>query len=248
MNLDSTYSKLDTQHLLRLTEFGLKRLDWRDVETGAVTQEVVTHFLRLADAFWQHSGDPKQPHAELTSGKCSDGFVDVLRLLRYSHVCMLFGRELVLQLRLAGGHRSIDWVIGSDHAGAAISHSVAITLNAQHDFTEKAQAIEGSPLQFWRRFQIQPGETVLLCEEIITTAATLQAVCSAVSRNNHRPVTFVPAVLTVVNRFGSALFEKTPIISLASYDLHTWEQKSCPLCAAGSERLRPKLNWLKLTQ
>ncbi|MFH1162271.1 MAG: hypothetical protein V1696_03290 [Candidatus Jorgensenbacteria bacterium] len=210
----------------------------------------VGHVLKLCDALWLHSGNPTDPHAELTSGKCSNGFVDVLRALRYTNLCEIFADQLLVRVKAKmtrvdfGG--PIDWVIGSDHAGAALSHSVATLLKAQHDFTEKGP----DKTQLWKRFTIEPGETVLQVEELMTTSGTLLAVRKGIREGNaKRPVSFTPFVATLVHRSDVYDIEGTPVAYLVHYDIDTWEPAECPLCAAGSERLRPKegKNWAKLT-
>lgn len=240
---------LETYDLLQLSASALRRLPWRSVERGAVTQDVVTYFLRLSDAFWRHDGDMSRPHVQLTSGMCSNGFVDVMRLLKNARVSMLFAREFAYKLTRAGFSGPFDWVIGSDHGSAAISHAVAVELGAQHDFTEKAVTgfMPTDKRQVWRRFRISPGETVLLCEEILTTTGTLRQVRDGIIEGNEDPVEFFPVILTVVNRSWQTTFEGSPIISLADYDMQTWERDRCPLCAAGSPRVRPKQNWNLLT-
>ncbi len=238
---------LQTKDLLVLPETALRSLPYRSVERGAVTREVVTHFLRLADAFWRHDGNPTRPHASLTSGLCSDGFVDVLRLLKNARVAMLFARELVYRLSQAGFTGPFDWVVGSDHAGASISLAVAVELGALHDFTEKVGIDWNETAQAWRRFQIGPDQTVIQCEDIITTAGTLDKVRQGVVHGNGGPVAFAPVVLSVVNRSGQDRFRHAPIISLADYDMRLWHRSECPLCAVGSPRLRPKSDWRKLT-
>jgi orotate phosphoribosyltransferase len=203
------------------------------------------HIFEQCDALWLHSGDSMAPHAELTSGKCSNGFVDALRVLRYTNLCQLFGLMMVRKLIHHIGHNDFrySWVIGSDHAGATISYAVASSLGVQHDFTEKGP----DKTQVWKRFVIQPDEVVLQVEELITTTGTLKAVRDAINTGNPTPVRFAPAVMTLVHRSSQYEFEGGPILYLAHFDIQTWEPQSCPLCAAGSERIRPKQNWAKLT-
>jgi hypothetical protein len=43
-------------------------------------------------------------------------------------------------------------------------------------------------------------------------------------------------------------FEGGPILYLAHFDIKTWEQKDCPLCGAGSKRVKPEQNWEELTR
>jgi orotate phosphoribosyltransferase len=137
----------------------------------------------------------------------------------------------------------VDWVIGSDHAGATLSFAVAAQLMAQHDFTEKGEG----KTQVWKRLSIQSGEIVLQVEELITTTGTLQAVREGIRAGNPHPVSFAPLSLVLVHRSNIYEFEGTPIVYVEHYDINSWAPEECPLCAGGSERLRPKQNWAKLT-
>ncbi len=213
-----------------------------------IFSEDVTRILEQRDALWIHSGNPKDPHAELTSGKCSDGFVDVLRALRYTDDCMLLAEGLVTLLR-KNYSGPVDWVVGSDHAGAALSHSVAILFHAKHDFTEKKEELGDGEMvkeQLWRRFEIKPGDMVLQVEDLITTTGTLLRVRQGIRAGNHSSVRFVPFSLVLVHRSDVYEIEGEPILYLAHYDIRTWEPADCPLCRAGSKRLRPKKSWAEL--
>ena len=212
-----------------------------------LTWEEYRHIFKLCDALWLHSGNPTDPHAELTSGKCSDGFIDTLRVLCYPNLCQIMAMMLVRMIK-DYRHSDLwclpDWVIGSDHAGATLSFAVAGYLNARHDFTSKGP--DGA--QIWNRFEIQPGERVLQVEELVTTTKTLQAVRDGIIKGNPHPVTFSPVVMTLVHRSDVyQLDDETSILYCEHYDIQTWDPTECPLCAAGSKRLRPKQNWAELT-
>ncbi len=224
---------------------------------GLLTEEGITHILKLCEALWIHSGDPKDPHAELTSGKCSNGFVDVLRALRYTNVCDILAYHMTHALEakideiendenaLTKQYSELDWIIGSDHAGAVFSHDVARWFGSQHDFTEKSG--QDGKQQVWKRFAVQPGQSVLQVEELMTTAQTIMAVRNGIREGNPTPVTFAPVVGVLVHRSDVYEIEGTPVVYLAHYDIREWELSECPLCAAGSKRLRPKQNWAELT-
>ena len=134
-------------------------------------------------------------------------------------------------------------MIGSDHAGAAFSHSVAIALNAMHDFTEKGP----DKTQLWQRIAIKPGEVVLQVEELITTTGTLEAVRQGIIAGNSEPVTFAPLVGVLIHRSDVYTVHDSPIVYLVHLDISTWKPDQCPLCAAGSRPLRPKMHWQELT-
>jgi orotate phosphoribosyltransferase len=223
----------------------LRDLSWLAHPHTSTTSEQFRGFLEEADALWMHSGNSSDPHAELTSGKCSNGFVDVLRALRFSDFCLRMAHELAFKIR-EEYKGPIDWVVGSDHAGAVFSQNVAICLQAQHDFTEKG---EGKS-QNWRRFKIQPGEVVLQVEELMTTALTFQEVRRGIIRGNDGiPVTFAPVAGVLVHRSDVYEVEDTKMVFFDHYDITVWEPgaATCPLCAAGSRRIKAKTNWAELT-
>ncbi len=114
----------------------LRKLTLMDFWSRDITEREVDHILKICNAKWIYSGNPKDPHAELTDGFCAKGYIDTLRALRYTNICEILATKLARKIRIFY-QDPIDWVIGSDHAGAAFSHSVAIALGAQHDFTEK---------------------------------------------------------------------------------------------------------------
>ena len=223
-----------------------------------IGEEQIRYIFEICDALWLRHEDPEAPHVGLTSGMCSDGFVDVLRVLRYTQFCQLFAKMLADKFKEYSQHYArelgqpfwswsdADWVIGSDHAGATISYAVAAELQAQHDFTEKGP----NKTQAWKRFAIEPEESVLQVEELITTTGTLQAVREGIIAGNPNPVKFLPVALTLIHRSAQYEFEGGPILYLAHFDIRTWDSPDvCPLCLGGkSKRItEPKKHWAELT-
>ena len=221
----------------------LRDISWIDYTNFRMTEAQLREILEAAGALWLHSGDPKAPHAELTSGKHSDGFVDVLRALQYSGICYAAGKALAAKIR-DEYKGDIDWVVGSDHAGAVFSQNVAVWLGAKHDFTEKGS----DKSQLWKRLNIKEGEVVLQVEELMTTALTFNEVRKGIREGNGAPVTFAPVAGVLVHRSDVWQIEDTKIVPFVHYDIKVWEPDRCPLCIGGSEVIsEPKKNWAKLT-
>ena len=233
--------------ILRITDAeDLRRVRPGDTWSAYVSQAEFEHMLKLVNGFWLHNGDPSAPHAELTSGKCSTGFINALLLLKFPTVCGLLADDMAAQyrrLRLPDP----DWVIGSDHAAATLSYEVAKLLGAKHGFTEKRQEGE-KKFQDWKREVIGSDELVLHVEELVSTTSTLEQVHDGIIEGNANPVRFAGASLCLVHRSPDYQFAGNPIDYLYHYDIETWAPEECPLCAAGSKRLRPKQHWAELTQ
>ena len=226
-----------------MTAEQLQKIRWYEPRYQNMQPDALREMLEAADALWLHAGDPKAPHAELTSGKHSNGFVDVLRALRFSAVCWLAAKSLATKIR-DKYDGPIDWVIGSDHAGAVFSQNVALHLNAKHDFTEKG----ADKAQLWRRFTIGPQEVVVQVEELMTTALTLKEVRDGIRAGNDGPVTFAPVAGVLVHRSSVWKIEDTSVVPFAHYDITAWTPDECPLCQGGSPLVKePKKNWALLT-
>lgn len=233
------------EEVLAMKPEDLPRLSFLNWEDRKIEAEEIAHIFSLCDAFWMHSGDPAQPHAQLTSGLCSNGFVDCNRAFSWPNICDILATEACMQLAAAGGfiRSSFDWVIGSAYAGITFSFAVAGQLGTRHGFAEKGEGKE----QVWQRLIIQPGKVVLQCEELMTTALTTQAVRVGLEKGNPHPVTFAPVVLVGIHRSDVYEVDGRQVIYVAHYDIWTSKPEDCPLCAAGSKRLRPKTNWAELT-
>jgi orotate phosphoribosyltransferase len=236
-------------YILGLTDADhLRYVRKADLVHGSISEDEFDHMMRLVDGLWQHGGDPSSPHAEMTSGNCTDGFVNVLKLLKYSNISMLLAEMMAEIYRTAEfrhQYRDPDWVVGSDHAGATFSQNVAFQLGAaKHEFTEKGP---DGKTQVWKRETIRRNEMVLQVEELVSTTATLQRVRDGINEGNAQPVWFVPVSLTLVHRSPAYEFDGGPIFFFRHYDINQWSPEECPLCAAGSARLRPKQHWAELT-
>jgi len=212
-----------------------------------IKDDFVVEVMRKCNASWMHNGDPKKPHAELTTGKCSNGFFNCLKALKYVNLNEIFAYHLAAKIRQEIGDMPVDWVIGSPMAGITFSYAVARHIGAGiHMFTEKDPKIKGGML--WEREVIPEGDTVLQIEELITTFKTLNNVKEGVEMGNPYPVNWIPVIGVFVLRP-----DKLPvthcggrkIISLFEREVWT-SDPPCKLCEAGSQRYRPKKNWEKL--
>ncbi|MEK7505557.1 MAG: hypothetical protein AAB597_01525 [Patescibacteria group bacterium] len=216
----------------------------------------VEHFAdigRFLGAFWMfnYEGRPTAPHVELTAGGHSDGFINTLLILSYPSLNDILAEVLAGKIKDASPPGLIvDWIVGSDHAGATFSQNVARHLRCRHDFTEKKVILqEGQKvgeIQEWKRQTIGQSEVVLQVEELVTTTATLARVRDGIRRGNPNPVCFAPFSATLVHRSDSYDFDGGGIVFGYHFDIKTWQPSECPLCKQGSKAVRPKQMWAEL--
>ncbi len=220
----------------------LEELRIEDWEGREITPTEITHLFKLCDAFWMHSGNPTDPHAELTSGFCSNGYINCLMVFSYTNLCQIIADQAVRKLRKVYDG-PVDWALGSAYAALDFSKDVANLLGARHAPLEKGENKE----QLWRRLEIRRNEVVLQVEELMTTSGTTKAVNAGIEKGNPVSVAFAPVILVAVHRSQVYEIDGRKVIYLAHYDIWTSHSKDCKLCRAGSRRLRPKTHWAELT-
>jgi len=219
----------------------------RDFEDTDIPAETILDWFEKCDAVWLHNGDPAKPHAELVSGKCSNGYFDCPRVLRYPNICEVLAFQLAKKLRAKGIRPT--WVIGSAYAAITFSHELAKAMRALHGAVEKDSSDPDQKRMLWRRMTIPAGAKVLQGEELITTIGTTREVRRAVTEGNAEPVEFLPIVGTIIHRPVQLpmIYEGLEVVSLVERKVWAVEPSECPLCKAGSKRVKPKTHWAELT-
>jgi orotate phosphoribosyltransferase len=191
-------------------------------------------------AIWIHNGDPKRPHALLTSGLHSDGFVNCTKVTQNPNVLEdAVSQGLSQQL----SDLRPDWVIGSAFGAITFAHAVAHHLGARAGFTEK----EGDAMKL-ARFEIEPSETVLVVEDTISTGGSTKKTIEGIRSAGVPDEQILPYIIALVNRSGSEKLAERKIRALLTPVIHAWAPADCPLCKAGSQPVRPKANWNELTR
>jgi orotate phosphoribosyltransferase len=205
-------------------------------------------------ALWIHDGNPRRPHALLTShGKHSNGYVNSELVMQDSMVlngaCLdLVGMLMEADLDL----KIVDRVVGPAMGAITLAHELSrnisyINFGRRHclyAYTQK-QAVCGSSKMVFDRTRICPNEQILITEDVLTTGSSVKKTTIAVTEAGAVPLPFV-AVL--VNRSGLEEINGLRIVALIKLQMDLWDPERCPLCKAGSKPIRPKgsVNWASL--
>lgn len=212
-----------------------------------VDENIILGWFNECDAVWLHDGDPQRPHAELASGRCSNGYFDCPRVLCYPNVCETLAVLLARKLKDRGINP--DWVIGSAYSAITFSHEVAKAMRAMHGAVEKDPSDPNQKKMLWRRMTIPARAKVFQAEELITTIGTTQEVRRAVIEGNSEAVEFLPLVGTIIHRPATLpiAYKDMEVVSLVERAVWAVDPLDCPLCKAGSKRVKPKTHWAELT-
>lgn len=204
-------------------------------------------------ALWIHDDNPKRPHALLTSGKHSSGFFNSEFVIEDVETLAEASGDLIQRLLSVSPSLPVHRIMGPAMGAIALAFAVA---DAYYHFSAVEDGItwgyfvkegEGAEKRMTiPRANIKEGDNILLTEDVITTAGSLALAEKAVLE---RGANVLPYILALVNRSGlETVLDGKRIIALINHPMPMWAPEACPLCAAGSEAIRPKgtENWVRL--
>ena len=191
------------------------------------------------EALFRDAGAFREGHFLLRSGRHGDAYVEKFQVLQdpaaTGELCGFFAARG----RGGDGEALVDLVAGPTTGGVILAFETARQLGVRSIFAEEVQADEGATRRAFRRgFRIEPGERVLLVDDILTTGGSLLAMLPSVEEAGGEIV----ECLVLVDRSGgraaltSAQTGRTyPLRALWQLDLPTYQPGSatCPLCADG---------------
>src|SRR3954453_22856205 len=133
------------------------------------------------EALFRSSGAFREGHFLLKSGRHGDAYVEKFQVLQdpaaTSELCGYFAAEG----RGLDDEAMVDLVAGPTTGGVILAFETARQLGVRAIFAEEVRAADGGTHREFRRgFRIEPGERVLLVDDILTTGGSLLAMLPAV--------------------------------------------------------------------
>jgi orotate phosphoribosyltransferase len=157
----------------------------------------------------------------LTSGRHSDTYVEKFRLLENPAHTETLCRLIAEYFRSQG----VKLVAGPTTGGIIISYEVARQLGVRGVFAERSDGGRS----FERGFIIEPGERILVVDDILTTGGSIRDVLEAVRAAGGEPI----GVGVLLDRTGGQIDFGVPLFSCHSLVVPSYEPEACPQCAAG---------------
>lgn len=175
----------------------------------------------------EETGALTRGHFRLSSGLHSPAYVQCARLLEEPTRAREVAAALASRLMPYRPHAVLSPALG----GVIVGHEVAAALGVPFRFTERKDG--GMVLR--RGFTVQPGERVVVVEDVVTTGKSTKEVIGVLEALGAEVV----AVGAILDRSGGAAALPVPLETLVKLDLPTYEATACPLCAEGGAAEKP---------
>lgn len=166
-------------------------------------------------------------HFQLSSGRHSDTYFQCARILQFPELA----RELGAALAEFFADETCDVVVSPALGGILIGHELARAVGRRFVFAER----KDGELMIRRGFELDPGEKVIICEDVVTRGTSLLEVVKVVEEAGGKVV----GLTSIIDRTGGEVELPLPLHSLARVKVETWEADDCPLCRDGQPVTKP---------
>ena len=166
-------------------------------------------------------------HFRLTSGRHSSQYMQCAQVLQYPEYASQLCRDLAE--RFAG--MKVDTVIGPALGGIIVAYEVGRAMGVRTIFTEREQGV----MSLRRGFVIEPGEKVLVVEDVVTTGGSVKEVIEVVRQKGGEVV----GVGVLVDRSNGRVDFGVKSEAVLSMEIQSYDPGDCPLCREGLPVVKP---------
>lgn len=176
---------------------------------------------------FKKTGALQYGHFLLSSGLHSNVYFQCALVLQYPEYATLFCKEIAEYF----SQFDFETVISPAIGGILVGQEVARLLNKRSIFTERTEA----NMTLRRGFQLQKGERVLICEDVVTTAKSSKEVLEVVNSFG----AFAIGLGAIVDRTKDKLQLDFPFFSSIKIEAETFNSEFCPMCKEGIPYYKP---------
>lgn len=174
-------------------------------------------------AVFDKAGVLLEGHFKLTSGRHSNRYLQCAKIFRNAK----YSEELCAALAEKYKNDGVDVVIGPAMGAVQMAYEVSRSLNCENFFTERG---EDGKMALRRGFTVNPGQKVLVVEDVVTTGGSVREVIDLAKQYGG----IVVGVGSIVDRTGGKIDFGVPYQSVVSLDVESWDPQDCPLCKSGA--------------
>jgi len=181
-----------------------------------------------AEEMFRKSGAVLDGHFILTSGRHSPVYWEKFRVMQYpEYVQQLCGMIATQYKRV-----DIQLVAGPTTAGIILAFEVARQMGVRAIYAEKA---ENKTFAFKRGAAINPGDRVLVVDDVFTTGGSVKEVLAAVRERKG----IVAGIGVLVDRSEQKYDFGAPFYGCVRAEAISYAPDNCPLCAAKIPLVKP---------
>ncbi len=169
----------------------------------------------------KEAGVLMEGHFLLTSGRHSNKYLQCAKIFRNTKYSEELCRDLAEQFK----DDQIQLVIGPAMGAVQMAYEVSRHIGCENFFAEREDGV----MTLRRGFAVQPGQRVLVVEDVVTTGGSVREVMDIVQKAGG----VVAGVGVVVDRTGGKIDFGVPLKSVISLDVQSWEAGECPVCKEG---------------
>lgn len=166
-------------------------------------------------------------HFRLTSGRHSGQYMQCAQVLQYPE----YAAKLCADLAEKFAGTKIDLVVGPAMGGIIVAYEVGRALGVKAFFTEREQGV----MTLRRGFAIEPGQKVLVTEDVVTTGGSVREVMDVVRAQGGEVV----GVALLVDRSNGKVDFGVKTEAIFSMEIESYEPEDCPLCKQGLPVVKP---------
>jgi orotate phosphoribosyltransferase len=181
-------------------------------------------------------------HFILSSGNHSNRYLQSAKVLEDPKRAKVLADALAKMIQESG--IKVDTVCAPALGGILAGYELARSLEVRSIFVERK---EGG-MELRRGFQVEKGEKILICEDIITTGGSAMEAASIIKELGAEVVAFASlANRGFCQRNGSMTEPKpecklpcdTPFFALDDFTFEMYTPQECPMCKEGSIAIKP---------
>jgi orotate phosphoribosyltransferase len=181
-------------------------------------------------------GAVRQGHFELSSGLHSATYIQCALVLQYPQFAEKLGKALADQFRDLKPACVVSPALG----GVIIGHEAGRALGVRAIFVERDRS---GQMALRRGFELNPGERVLVVEDVWTTGGSTRETIGVVEQSGG----LVVAAGAVIDRSSGKVDLNVPARALLELAVPSYEAENCPQCRTGSMAVRPGSRHMRAT-
>ena len=160
-------------------------------------------------------------HFQLTSGLHSATYFQCAKVLQYPKYTEMLAEKIVAHFK----SKAVEVVISPAVGGIVVGQEVGRQLGVRTVFAER----KDGKMKLRRGFELQQGEKVLVCEDVVTTGGSVFEVIELVKAKGAEPV----GVGVIVDRSNGSVNFSVDQIALVQLKVETFTAEDCPMCKTG---------------